>query len=112
MNDPKIALYICMEKPHSLIQYGGTIVGPIVNNVLGDVATYMNIAKVDSELEFKYTWMDVKTYPVLNYIGKTKKEIKSSHFKFVYVGNGDKVIYQLPQEGEKIKEGKELLLFT
>ena len=112
MNDPKIALYICMEKPHSLIQYGGTIVGPIVNNVLSDVASYMNIPKVDSELEFKYTWMDVKTYPVLNYIGKTKKEIKSSHFKFVYIGNGDKVIYQLPQEGEKIKEGKEVLLFT
>ena len=112
MNDPKIALYICMEKPHSLIQYGGTIVGPIVNNVFSDVATYMNITKVNSELEFKYTWMDVKTYTVLNYIGKTKKEIKSPHFKFVYIGNGDKVIYQLPQDGEKIKEGKEVLLFT
>ena len=27
MNNPEIAIYVCMEKPHSLIQYGGTIYG-------------------------------------------------------------------------------------
>ncbi len=112
MNNPQIAVYVCMEKPHSLIQYGGTIVGPIVNNIFNDVVTYMNIPRQDNELDFEYTWMDIKTYPVENYIGKTKKEIKSSHFKFVYIGDGDKVISQLPAPNEKIQEGKEVILFT
>lgn len=112
MNNPQIAVYVCMEKPHSLIQYGGTIVGPIVNNIFNDIVTYMNIPRQDNELDFEYTWMDIKTYPVENYIGKTKKEIESSHFKFVYIGDGNKVISQLPAPNEKIQEGKEVILFT
>ena len=112
MNDPQIAIYVCMEKPHSLIQYGGTIVGPIVNNILKDVAIHMDIKKQDSELEFEYTWMDIKSYKVDNYINMDIKNIKSKNFKFVIVGDGNKVISQLPKEGEYIKDGSEVVLFT
>lgn len=112
MNNPQIAVYVCLEKPHSLIQYGGTIVGPIVKNILSDIATYLNIEKQDSELDFEYTWMDVKTYPVENYLGKKIKEVKSKYFKFVVIGDGDTVISQLPAPNEKIQEGKEVILFT
>ena len=112
MNDPKIAIYVAMEKPHSLIQYGGTIIGPIINNIISDVGIYLNIDKQDSELEFEYTWMDVKNYEVDNYIGKDIKEIKSKHFSFEIVGDGSKVISQLPKDNEKIKEGSKVVLFT
>ena len=112
MNDPKIAIYVAMEKPHSLIQYGGTIIGPIINNIISDVGIYLNIDKQDSELEFEYTWMDVKNYEVDNYIGKDIKEIKSKHFSFEIVGDGSKVISQLPKSKEKIKEGSKVVLFT
>ena len=56
--------------------------------------------------------MDVKTYPVGDYINKSIKDIKSKHFKFVIIGDGDKVISQLPLANEKIQEGKEVILFT
>ena len=44
----------------------------------------------------------------------TKKvnEVKSKHFKFVIIGEGDKVISQLPHENERLQEGKEVILFT
>ena len=112
MNDPKIAIYVAMEKPHSLIQYGGTIMGPIINNIISDVGIYLNIDKQDSELEFEYTWMDVKNYEVDNYVGKDIKEIKSKHFSFEIVGDGSKVISQLPKYKEKIKEGSKVVVFT
>ena len=112
MNDPKVVMYVCLEKPKSLIQYGGTIVGPIVNNILKDVVTHLNIPKQENELEFEYTWMDIKTYPVENYLNMSIKNVKSKHFKFVIIGNGDKVISQLPQVNEKLKEGSEVILFT
>ena len=112
MNNPKIAIYVCMEKPHSLIQYGGTIVGPIVNNMLNDIVIHMNIEMQKGELDFEYTWMDIKTYPVENYINKKINEVKSKHFKFVIIGEGDKVISQLPHENERLQEGKEVILFT
>ncbi len=112
MNEPKIAIYVAMEKPHSLIQYGGTIIGPILNNIISDVGIYLNIDKQDSDLKFEYTWMDVKNYEVENYIGKNIKEIKSKYFSFEIVGDGEKVISQLPKYKEKIKEGSKVVLFT
>lgn len=112
MNEPEIAIYVCMEKPHSLIQYGGTIVGPIVNNILKDVAIYLDIKKQDSDLKFEYTWMDTKTYKVENYTNINIKNIKSKNYKFVVIGDGDVVISQLPKAGEYIKEGSEVVLFT
>ena len=112
INDPKVVMYVCLEKPKSLIQYGGTIVGPIVKNILKDVITHLDIKKQENELAFEYTWMDIKTYPVENYINKDIKTIKSKYFKFVVIGDGDKVISQLPNENEKLQEGSEVILFT
>ena len=40
------------------------------------------------------------------------KEIKSKHFSFEIVGDGEKVISQLPKYKEKIKEGSKVVLFT
>ena len=112
MNNPQVVMYVCLEKPKSLIQYGGTIVGPIVKNILKDVATHLDIKKQENELEFEYTWMDIKTYPVENYLNMKVKNIKSKHFKFVIIGDGDTVISQLPSYNEKLKEGSEVILFT
>lgn len=112
MNDPQVVMYVCLEKPNSLIQYGGTIVGPIVSNILKDIITHLDINKQESELEFEYTWMDIKTYPVENYVNKNVKNVKSKHFKFVIIGDGDTVISQLPEVNEKLKEGSEIILFT
>jgi hypothetical protein len=112
MNNPEFSLYVCMEKPHSLIQYGGTIIGPIINNILLDVIDYLKIKKQSNELEFEYTWMDIKSYPVENYVNMDVKDVKSKYFKFVIIGDGDKVISQLPKENERILQGKEVVLFT
>jgi stage V sporulation protein D (sporulation-specific penicillin-binding protein) len=54
--------------------------------------------------------MDTKTYIVDNYIGKNKKEVKSQYFKFEFVGEGDKVIDQLPKMGEKKEEGSTIVI--
>ena len=44
-------------------------------------------------------------YTYIYYIGKTKKEIKNNRFyNYVYYDDGDKVIYQSPDQGEKIKK--------
>lgn len=112
MNEPEIAVYVCLEKPHSLIQYGGTIVGPIVNNILKDIGVYLDIEKQESDLEFEYTWMDIKSYKVDDYLNKNVKDIKSKNLKFVIVGDGNIVVSQLPKAGEYIKEGSEVVLFT
>ena len=105
MDDPKVVVYVVMERPHSAIQYGGTIVGPIIKNILEDALPYMNINKRSGGVEKRYTWMDTRTYIVDNYIGLDKSKVKSQYFKFEFIGEGNTVIDQLPRVGEKIEEG-------
>ena len=110
MDDPEVVVYVVMERPHSAIQYGGTIVGPIIKNILEDVLPYMEVNKRSGGVEKKYTWMDTKTYTVDNYVGKEKNKVKSQYFKFEFIGEGNMVIDQLPKYGEKIEEGSTIVI--
>ena len=110
MNDPQVAVYFAIREPKSTIQYGGTTVGPIIQNILRDVLPYLNISKQDGGLKKIYTWMDDKYHAVSNYIGLTKKEVKSTLYKFNFIGEGDKVIDQLPRVGEFVKEGSNVVI--
>lgn len=108
MSSPKVVLYFAMKKPHNCIQYGGTTVGPIVQNILEQILPILGVKKDYSGIEREYTWMDEKTYPVENYIGMDKSQLKSKYFTFVFNGEGTKVIDQLPKVGERIKEGSKI----
>ena len=110
MDDPEVVVYVVMDRPHSAVQYGGTVVGPIVKNILEDLLPYMGVSKRSGGIEKSYTWMDTKTYIVDNYIGQNKNKVKSEHFKFEFVGEGDHVIDQLPKMGEKIEEGSTIVI--
>lgn len=112
MDNPQIVSYVCLERPKSVIKYGGTIVGPIIKKINQDIISYLNIKPKNDGIPFEYTWMDIKTAIVENYVGKNINDCKSSNFKLIKMGNGDKVVYQLPLSGSSIEQGKEVILFT
>ncbi len=108
MSKPQVVLYFAMKKPTNCIQYGGTTVGPIIKNLLEQILPILGVKKDYSGVDREYTWMDEKTYPVENYIGLTKDQLKSKYFKFVFNGEGNRVIDQLPKVGERIVEGSKI----
>ena len=110
MNDPKIVVYIALEKPKSTIQYGGTVAAPIVKNVLYDAMKIMNIKENYDGPKKEYTWMGKKSYEVIDYIGLNKKEVKSRYFKFEFVGTGNKVIDQIPKKNTYMNEGNTIVI--
>ena len=110
MDDPEVVVYVVMDRPQSSVQYGGTVVGPIVKNILEDLLPYMGVSKRSGGIDKSYTWMDTKTYTVENYIGKNKDKVKSQYFKFEFVGTGNVVIDQSPKYGEKIEEGSTVVI--
>lgn len=110
MNDPKVVVYVCLDQPKNKIQYGGTVASPIVKAILEDTLSYLNIEKQIGGLEKEYTWMDAKYYMVENYIGKTKKEVKSQYFTFEFIGEGNYVIDQLPSVGTRLEQGKKIVI--
>lgn len=110
MNDPKIVVYIAIEKPKSTIQYGGTVAAPIVRNVLIDALQILEVEPNNEGIKKEYTWLDTKSYEVPNYIGKNIKEVKSPYFKFEYVGDGNKVVDQIPKMNTIMQEGNTIVL--
>ena len=104
-DNPEIVLYVAMDNPKNTIQYGGTTVGPIVRSMLVDILPSLGVEKVTSQREKVKTWEDSYYYLVENYIGKTKSEVKSEYFRFEFIGEGTKVIDQLPRVNEKVEQG-------
>ncbi len=110
IDDPEIVLYVAMDNPKNCVQYGGTTVAPIAKGMLQEILPAMGIEKVSEQREKVKTWMDIPTYEVPNFIGKSKKEVKSPYFKFIYKGEGDVVISQYPLPNEKLEQGSTIMI--
>ena len=93
---------------------GGTVAAPLVGEIMEQSLSYLGVTRdYENQIEKNLRcFLDTPTYKVDNYIGKTKKEIKNTSFyNYVYYGDGDTVIYQSPDQGEKIKEGDTIMLY-
>lgn len=108
IDDPEIVLYIAMDNPKNCVQYGGTTAAPIARKMFVDILPALGVKKVTEQREKAYVWTDVKTFDVENYVGLTKKEVKSDYYGFEFMGSGEYVIDQLPRVGEKIDEGQKV----
>ncbi len=114
MNDPEIAAYIAIDSPVGTNNYGGTVVSPLIGQVIEQSLNYLKIPRdYDNQINKNLRWfLDTPTYKVDNYIGKTKKEIKLNQFyKYQFYGEGNTVIYQSPNPNEKIKEGDTIMFY-
>lgn len=112
-NDPKIVVYLAIDNPKGVTQYGGTVSAPIVKNILSDAIVPLGIEKQSDGTEKKYQWYDKKYYNVEDVVGLTKKEAASKlkNFSIEYSGSGDNVINQSPAAGSRIAEGEKVRLY-
>ncbi|MGM9881953.1 MAG: penicillin-binding transpeptidase domain-containing protein [Bacilli bacterium] len=112
-NDPKIVVYLAIDNPKGITQYGGTVSAPIVKNIMEDAILALGIEKQEGGTEKEYQWYDKKYYNVENVIGLTKKEATSilKNFSIEYSGSGDTVISQSPEGGSRIMEGEKVRLY-
>lgn len=112
-NDPKIVVYLAIDNPKGITQYGGTVSAPIVKKIMEDAIVALDIEKQEGGTEKEYQWYDKKYYNVENVIGLTKKEATSilKNFSIEYSGSGDKVISQSPEGGTRVAEGSSIRLY-
>ncbi|HHU55431.1 MAG TPA: stage V sporulation protein D [Acholeplasmataceae bacterium] len=114
MNHPELACYIGITKPKTYIQYGGTVVAPMVQEVLAESLNIMGIEKQPDGIPLapRY-WVDKATYKVENYIGKKRALITFHPFYRIKIeGNGDTIIAQIPEPGELIAQDDFVILYT
>ncbi len=105
-DDPKVIVYVAIDNPKGVTQYGGTIAAPIAKNILSDIVQIYDIKPSLNTIEKKYQWYDTKYYTVSDVEGLSVKEAKSKlkNFNIEYTGSGDKVLSQSPKGGVRIKE--------
>lgn len=104
IDDPQIVIYMALDAPKSNIQYGGTVVSPLVKNALEDILIYLDVEKTDDQMEKTKLWTDPITVEVPDYLGMEKKAVKNSLLQFVFIGDGDIVSDQMPSAGTQLDE--------
>ena len=111
-NNPEIIVYVAIDNPKGIVQYGGTVAAPIARNILQDSIDILNIKKPDGASEKRYNYLDRKYATVPNVINMNLKDAMQNlkPFKVEYSGIGDKVVYQSPKENSRIYEGETVKL--
>ena len=106
-NDPEIVVYVAVDHPVGVVQYGGTVSAPIAKSILQSAISIFDFQPTKEGMEKEYNWMDTKYVTLPDVVGMSledaKKELKG--FKIEYSGEGDTVHYQSPSGGYYIKEG-------
>ncbi len=106
-DNPEYVIYIALDNPKGVTQYGGVASAPIASSVLKDIISIYNIKGSKDGLPKQYRWDDIVYETIPSIIGLSKKEAKKvlKNFKVEFVGSGDKVIDSLPHEKEHVKQG-------
>lgn len=111
-DDPEIVLYVAVDNPKGVSQYGGVVAAPIAKNIFSSYIEINNISKSTETIPKEYNWLDTKYSILPNVVGKTIKEANSilKGYKIEYSGTGDKVIYQSPSPDYYVAEASTVKL--
>lgn len=106
-DNPEIVVYVAIDNPKGVTQYGGVVAAPIAKSILETAISVLDIASSSEGMEKEYRWLDTKYVKVPSVLGQTKEDATKTlkGFKLEYSGVGDNIIYQSPSEGTFIKEG-------
>lgn len=111
-DNPEVVVYIAIDNPKGVTQYGGTVSAPIAKNVLLASIDALDIEPRDDGMEKEYQYGTKKYATVSNVIGLSANEAvkQLKEFKVEFSGSGNIVTYQSPKAGSMIYEGETIKL--
>ena len=104
IDNPEIVIYVAVDAPQNDVQYGGTVVAPIVKAMYEDILPYLNVKKTDDQLPKKLVWPETEAVIVEDFVGRKRKDVKQEGVNFEFIGEGETVIDQLPEAGITLSE--------
>lgn len=111
-DNPEIVVYVAVDNPKGVTQFGGVVSAPIAKNVLTSAIEILDIAPSKEGMPREYTWLDKKYVILPNVVGLSKDDaIKTlKGFKLEFSGNGETIIYQSPESEYYVEEGETIKL--
>ncbi|WP_075617470.1 penicillin-binding transpeptidase domain-containing protein [Paenisporosarcina indica] len=98
-NDPEIVVYVAIDSPKHVVQFGGVIAAPIVGEIIEDSAPFLGLKTDTDQIEKEYRWGDRIERRVPSLVGLEKNEIVmiDEPFKIEWHGTGTKIVSQIPK---------------
>lgn len=111
IDDPQVACLVLLDEPDLYNQYGSTIAAPIVGAILADVLPYLGIEPNYDESELEPT-LTMTPYLINSDIHDAQSTLRIAGLKFRVVGNGSKVVRQVPGAQEPVPQDGTIILYT
>ena len=112
-NNPEYIVYVAIDNPKGITQYGGTVSAPVAKNVMKSIIDIKDLEQSnDGMIRQEYTWLDTKYVLLPDITGMSLKEAQKvlKGFKIEYSGEGETVLYQEPNSNQYVKEGSTVKL--
>ena len=59
MNDPKVVVYLVIDNPKNIIQYGGVVAAPMVGEIFEQILPLLNVKKdYKNQIEKELRWFE------------------------------------------------------
>ena len=111
--NPQMMALVLIDEPQG-VYYGGTVAGPVMKELLGNVLPYIGIEAVYSAKELELD--EVKEIEVPSIVGlkisEAKKELQKLKLNCDIKGEGEIVTNQFPKQGEKINLSSKVIIYT
>ncbi|UOQ47963.1 stage V sporulation protein D [Gracilibacillus caseinilyticus] len=109
-NDPEIVVYVAVDNPKDTVQFGGVVAAPIVGTIIDDSLRALGVEKQKEGIEKEYQWPESSPVEIPDLVGLKKSELQKSLLSLEVdaVGEGDYIIDQSPEAGEKVEEGSKI----
>ena len=112
-DNPQVMTLILIDEPQG-VYYGGTVAGPFMKELLGNILPYMGIEPVYNEDELKLDNVKGAVIPDVSGldIKSAKLSVKEAGLEFEILGEGDTVREQFPREGEEVNFGAKIKIYA
>lgn len=106
-DDPEIVVYVAINNPKGITQYGGTVSAPVAKNVFMSAIEILGIEPDLEGMSKEYRWYEDSYIKLPDVIGMSKSDaIKAlKEVKIEYSGTGETVLYMSPEPGYYVKKG-------
>ena len=108
---PEIAVFVMLDEPKGEKYYGGAISAPVNSKIMADILPYLGFEPSYTEEQLQKLAITVPD-TVGSAIADAKEKITTQKLEYKVVGNGEKVVRQLPAAGSKVISGGVVILYT
>ncbi|MFA9557358.1 stage V sporulation protein D [Evansella sp. AB-rgal1] len=112
-DDPQIVIYVAIDNPKEIRQFGGTVAAPIVGNIMEDSLRVMGVERREGQIPKELNWNDEPIVDVPDLVGLTIREINQAYYELQLdvSGEGKEVVLQSPESGVRVKAGSTIRVY-